>query len=73
MPTYHIWERGVYKAKDVDAEHMRDAVRSFAGVHCVILSGSAWLSTKANSVRWIASNGTAREFTAYEVLNENTI
>jgi len=30
MRTFHIWERGVYQARDIKAEWMRDAVRQFA-------------------------------------------
>jgi hypothetical protein len=30
MRTFHIWERGVYQARDIKAEWMRDAVRQYA-------------------------------------------
>jgi len=30
MRTFHIWERGVYQARDIKAEWMRDAVKQFA-------------------------------------------
>ena len=26
MRTFHIWERGVYQARDIEAEFMRQAV-----------------------------------------------
>jgi len=67
MSTYHIWERGVYKGQDVEAGNMYAAVHQFAGVGILKLSGDPALSTKSNAVRFIADDGSAREFTAYEV------
>lgn len=47
---------------------MYDAVRQFAGVEQILkLSGDPYLSTKNNVVRFIAADGSAREFTAYEI------
>jgi hypothetical protein len=67
MNTYHIWERGVYKAQDVTASNMYAAVKQFAQTDILKLSGDPALSTKSNAVRFVASDGSAREFTAYEV------
>jgi hypothetical protein len=67
MPTYRIWERGVYAAREVEAHNMREAVRQFAGVEILHLHGMVNLSTKSNPVEWIDANGDARQFTAYEV------
>jgi hypothetical protein len=67
MPTYRVWERAVYKSEDIHADNMYRAVRAFAGVNCLKLSGDPALSTKSNTVRFIAEDGSAREFTCYEV------
>lgn len=67
MPTFHIWERGVYAARDIQAELMRDAVKQFALGGVRKLAGDAGLSTPNNPVMWIADDGSARQFTAYEV------
>ena len=67
MPTYRIWERAVYIGKDVTAGNMYRAVREFAGANVLKLTGDPALSTKSNPVRFIAEDGSAREFTAYEV------
>jgi hypothetical protein len=68
MPIYRVWERGVYKAQNVEAVNMREAVGCFSGCKVLHLSGSVTLSTPNNNVRWIDSSGTAREFTSYEVI-----
>ncbi|MGD0135273.1 MAG: hypothetical protein ABSE57_24770 [Bryobacteraceae bacterium] len=67
MRTFHIWERGVYQARDVDAEFMRHAVARFAGSTVRKLAGDASLSTPNNPVAWIADDGSGRQFTAYEI------
>lgn len=67
MPKYHIWERAVYVGQDIKARNMYDAVRQFAGVGILKLTGDPALSTRFNTVRFIADDGSAREFTAYEV------
>jgi hypothetical protein len=67
MRTFHIWERGVYQAKDISAETMRHAVTRFAIGGVRKLAGDASLSTPNNPVAWIADDGSARQFTAYEV------
>jgi hypothetical protein len=64
---FHIWERGVYQARTIDAEHMRHAVTRFAGSGVRKLAGDAALSTPNNPVAWIADDGSARQFTAYEI------
>jgi len=70
MRTFHIWERGVYMAKDIQAEWMRDAIKQFAGTSVHFLAGNAQLSTPNNPVMWIADDGSGRQFTAYEVREE---
>lgn len=67
MPRYHIWERAVYEGQDIEATNMYAAVRYFAGVQVLKLSGDPALSTQNNAVRFIAEDGSAREFTAYVV------
>ena len=67
MQTFHIWERGVYQAKDITAETMRDAVKRFALSGVRKLAGDTSLSTPNNPVAWITDDGTARQFTAYEI------
>jgi hypothetical protein len=68
MAIFRVWERGVYTAREIESEFMRSAVNEFAEVKCVLLSGSPTLSTRNNTVRWIATDGSAREFTAYQVI-----
>jgi hypothetical protein len=70
MPKYRVWERGVYEAREVGAVNMREAVGRFSGCKVLHLSGPVNLSSKSNTVRWIDSAGTAREFTAYELHDE---
>lgn len=67
MSKYRIWERAVYKAREIESPNMYSAVRKFVGVPILKLTGDPALSTKSNTVRFIDSLGTAREFTAYEV------
>jgi len=71
MRTFHIWERGVYQARDIKAEWMRDAVKQFSLGGVRKLAGDASLSTPNNPVAWIADDGSARQFTAYEIQEEN--
>ena len=70
MYQYYMWERAVYKARTIESPNMYSAVREFAGVRCLKLAGDPALSTKSNPVRFIAEDGSAREFTAYEVRPE---
>jgi hypothetical protein len=67
MRTFHIWERGVYLARDIQAEYMRDAIKQYALSGVRKLAGDASLSTPNNPVMWIADDGSGRQFTAYEV------
>jgi len=73
MRTFHIWERAVYQARDIQADWMRDAVKQFAGTGVLKLAGDASLSTPNNPVSWIADDGSARQFTAYELHPERYI
>lgn len=68
--AYVIWERGLYKSGVVMEASMFLAVEQFAGAPVLHLSGPTTLSSKMNPVRWITKDGTAREFTAYEVHDE---
>jgi hypothetical protein len=67
MPTFRIWERGVYQARNITAEFMRDAVKQFASAGVLKIYGDASISTPNNPVEWIADDGSARQFTAYEI------
>ena len=54
-------------AVTAEAEWMRDAVKQFSLGGVRKLAGDASLSTPNNPVAWIADDGSARQFTAYEI------
>lgn len=64
---FKVWSRGGRESGIVSAKFMQVAVTQFAGVHVLHLHGSASLSTSSNTVEWITSDGSARQFTAYEL------
>ena len=67
MEKYKIWERAVYQDQVIEAPNMYDAVRQMAGTDVLKLTGDPALSNPNNTVRFIASDGSGREFTAHAV------
>jgi hypothetical protein len=67
---FYVWERGVYKGDTVSAENIYAAVRKFADAPITNLSSLQFLACgtdKSNPGRFITSDGTVREFTAYRI------
>ena len=67
---FYVYERGVYRGDTVSADNIYRAVERFAGVPIINLSSAEYLACgtdKSNPGRFIASDGSAREFTAYEI------
>jgi hypothetical protein len=74
MPEYHVWERGCNRGRStgkvITAPNIYKAVEQLAGTNILNLSSLQYLScgtSKSNPGRFIASDGSAREFTAYEI------
>jgi hypothetical protein len=70
MPQYYIWERAIYKGDTISADNLYRAVEKFAGAPVLNLSSTQYLAcgtSKSNPGRFITSDGSAREFTAYEI------
>jgi len=72
MNRYKVWERAVYKARTIKAEHIYAAVDKFAKTKTICLNSMAYMTgtSKSNPARFIAAYGSAREFTAYETREE---
>ncbi len=73
MDKYRVWERAVYKAKEIEATTIYKAVETFAGTPVLCLQSPPYMAggtNKSNPARFIASDGSAREFTAYQVWEE---
>ena len=70
MRQFYVWERAVYKGDTITAPNIYRAVERFAGVKVLNLSSAQYLAlgtSKSNPARFIAEDGSAREFIAYEI------
>ena len=71
MQKYRVWEKGIYKAEIIEARHVHAAVKQFAKTNVDCLNSIQYVAsglTKSNPGRFIALDGSAREFTAYPVI-----
>lgn len=59
--VYKIWEVGVYKAQTIKAPNMHAAVKQFAGTDVLAIKDTLG-ARYTNPYRYIASDGSAREF-----------